>query len=72
MYVYIQLLSDVRSLLFYNICSLTYFYIKTFVRVDEPENILYVFFISIVFSLGQSQYAYGFFNFCVILCLKYA
>ena len=28
---------------FYNIYSLTYIYIKIFVRADEAENILYAF-----------------------------
>ena len=34
----------VHVLLFYNICSLTYIRIKIFVRVDEAENILCVFY----------------------------
>ena len=47
---------------------LTYFNIKIFVRVHEAENVLYTFLYAQCF-LGQLQYAYGFSNFSLILCL---
>ena len=59
----------VHVLPFQNICSLTYFQIKIFVRVLEVENILPAFFKDIVF-LGEPQYARGFSNFSLILCLQ--
>ena len=61
----------VYILQFYNIC-LTYFHIKTFVCVDEEENILPLFCKHSVFFFGQCQHGNGFSNFNHILCLQYA
>ena len=55
---------------FYSICLLTYFHIKIFAFIHEAENVLHALLQTVFY--GQPQYAHGFSNFNLILCLQYA
>ena len=62
----------IQILLFYNICSLTHFHIKKYLRVNNVRKYQKLFSYEHSVSLGQPQYTYGFSNLSLTLSLQYA